>query len=113
MTFEAVAAMLGGIGLPCAYERFRKKDSPGGPPYILFLFTGSRNFAADGVVYQRIEELRVELYTDVKDPALEERVEAALTAAGIVFERDEDYIEAERMHMTVYTSEILFDRQEV
>lgn len=113
MTFDQVSAMIGGIGLPYAYDHFPKRSAPGGPPFICYLFTGSRNFAADGVVYQRIEELRVELYTDVKDPALEERVEAALTAAGIVFERDEDYIEAERMHMTVYTSEILFDRQEV
>lgn len=113
MTFDQVSAMLESIGLPYAYDRFPKESAPGGPPFLCYLFTGSKNFAADGVVYQRIEELRVELYTDAKDPALEGRVEDALTAAGIVFERDEDYIEAERMHMTVYTTEILFDRQEV
>ena len=113
MTFDQVSVMIGNIGLPYAYDHFPKKAGPGGPPFICYMFTGSNNFAADGVVYQRIESLRVELYTDVKNPTIEQQVEDALTAAGIVFERDEDYIEAERMHMTVYTTEILFDRQEV
>jgi len=113
MTFDQVSAMIGGIGLPYAYDHFPKRAGPGGPPFICYLFTGSDNFAADGVIYQRIEGLRVELYTDAKDPALEQRVEDALTAAGIAFDRDEEYIRAERMRMTVYTTQILLDRQEV
>lgn len=107
MTHEAVKRMIEDIGLPYAYDRFPQKAAPGGPPFICFLYTHSDNFSADGVVYQRIEALRIELYTDAKDPALEKRVADALTAAGLCYDRDEDYIEAERMHMTVFSTEIL------
>lgn len=107
MTHEEVKRMLEGTGLRCAYDKFPKKAAPGAPPFICFLYTHSDNFAADGVVYQRIEALRIELYTDAKDPALEKRVADALTAAGLCYDRDEDYIETEKMHMTVFSTEIL------
>jgi hypothetical protein len=51
----------------------------------------------------------VELYTDEKDFALEKTVETTLNNYGIVFEKSEEYIDAERMHVTVYQSDIVLE----
>jgi len=48
-------------------DHFAKGKSPD-PPFICYLLPGSDNFSADGWVYFRISEVRIELYTDRKDP---------------------------------------------
>lgn len=100
--------MLEGVGLPFAYDHFEKKEAPAGPPFLCFLLPNSRNFAADGSVYQKIAALRIELYADAKDPALEARTEGVLDAAGIFYDKDETWIEAEHMHIVTYSAEILY-----
>ena len=72
MTIEQLAAMLQGTGIPFAYDHFAEGESPD-PPFICFLFPGSENFAADNVVYMEFSNLSIELYTDEKDPELEDR----------------------------------------
>ena len=57
------------IGLPFAYDHFAEGESPD-PPFITFLLPGSDNFAADGKVYLKINEVHIELYTDEKNPVL-------------------------------------------
>jgi hypothetical protein len=57
---------------------------------------------ADDSNYQKIENLVVELYTDNKDFALEQRLESVLRAAGLTWSRDETYISTERMYEVVY-----------
>ena len=54
-----------------AYDHFAEGESPN-PPFICYLLLGSNNFAADGRVYHKINEVRIELYTDFKDTSLEE-----------------------------------------
>ena len=75
-------------------------------PYILFYSVGSDNFGADNVVYHSRREVRIELYTRLKDLTTEAAVEAALTAAEIYWERDESYIDDEKVYLTVYEVEI-------
>lgn len=106
MTTQQVAQMLESIGLPYAYGHFTEADSPGAPPFICFLYTGTRNFAADDRVFQKIVQLSIELYTDEKDFALERAVEAALDAADLFWESDETFIESERMYEVIYSTEI-------
>ena len=65
------------IGLPFAYDHFAEGESPV-PPFITFLLPGSDNFAADGKVYLKINEVHIELYTDEKNPETEALVEAVL-----------------------------------
>ena len=79
MTHEDVMQMLAETGIPFAYDHFAEGESPD-PPFICFLFPGSENFAADDVVYMEFSNLNIELYTDEKDPELEDRVEAVLNA---------------------------------
>ena len=47
----------------------------------------------------------IELYTDEKDFELEERVEAALDAADLFWQKSEQYIKSENMYEVLYEVE--------
>lgn len=110
MTYQEVAALLASIGLPTAYDHFEVGNAAD-PPFICFYFEGSDDLAADNTNFQRIRPLTVELYTDNKDFALEERVEAALNGAGLVYSRSETYIDSERMYEVVFTTDIIISEE--
>ena len=80
MTFEDTMAMLQEADLPLAYDHFAEGESPD-PPFLLFLFPESENVFADDMVYQKVEDLNVELYTDRKDPMLEKKLETIVSFA--------------------------------
>lgn len=102
---DEVIEILEAVGMPYAYDHFAEGDSPK-PPFICYLAPASDNFSADGLVYLRITEVHVELYTDAKDPSSERRVESALDAHGLFWEREEVWIESERLYESIYTFEI-------
>ena len=106
MTYEAIVGMLKETGLPIAYDHFAEGESPD-PPFICFLFPSSDNFAADGKVYQRIDNLQIELYTDLKDPPLEARLEAVLDRHGVFYDKTETWIESERMYEVLFSTQVL------
>jgi hypothetical protein len=110
MTYQEVAALIESIGLPYAYDHFEVGDAVD-PPFICFFFSGSADFAADDTNYQKIRPLTLELYTENKDFSLEETVEAALNAAGLVYSRSEVYIDSERMYEVTYTAEIIITEE--
>ena len=64
--------ILKSTGFPYAYDHFAEGEAPD-PPFLCYLLPGSDNFSADGKVYYRISEVRVELYTDQKDLAVRGR----------------------------------------
>ena len=66
MTYKEVSEMISGIGLPYAYYQF-PDDTELQPPFICFLFQEDNDFIADGINYQQISSLVVELYNDAKD----------------------------------------------
>lgn len=102
MTIEQMAEMLQDTGFPFAYDHFAEGESPD-PPFICYLLPGSGNFAADGRVYFKINEVRVELYTDKKDISVEKKVEDALDARGIFYNRSEVWIPEERLYEVLYS----------
>ena len=110
MTYKQVSAMIGEIGLPYAYYQF-PDDTELQPPFICFLFQEDIDFIADGINYQKIRTLAVELYTDAKNFELEETVEQVLNSHGLVFSREETYIDSEKMNMVTYTTEILITKE--
>ena len=112
MTYKEVAQMVAGIGLPYAYDHFTEGPEAPDPPFICFYFAGSDDLAADDENYQRIRPLTLELYTDNKDFSLEETVEAALNGAGLVYSREETYIDSERMYMVTFSAEIIITEGE-
>ena len=76
------------------------------PPFLVFLYPNSDNFAADGVVYFKVNQLNIELYTDIKDVELEETVEAVLDKHGIFYEKSEVWIESENLYEVLYQMEV-------
>lgn len=100
-----VAKILEELGLPFAYDHFAEGESPE-TPFICYLSPGSDNFAADGKVYYKINEFHIELYTDYKDPELEERLEDILDGASIFYEKSETWIESEKLYEVLYTFEM-------
>ena len=97
MTYDEIMAMLREVGLPLAYDHFAEGESPD-PPFLVFLFPSSDNFSADGRVYQKIDALHIELYTDLKQPVLEASLETVLDRHGIFYEKTEVWIESEHLY---------------
>ncbi len=107
MTYTEIASMLETVA-PSAYYQF-PNDSGQEPPFICFYYPSTNDFIADSTNYARIEELVIELYTDEKDFALEQTLEAVLSGHGLVYARTEDEIESERMHRSVYSMEVIIN----
>lgn len=105
MELREITSMLAGLGIPLAYHHFAEGESPA-PPFLLYLSPGSDNFSADGRVYLKVTQLDVELYTDLKDPELEARLEAVLDAAGLFYNKTESYIDSEKLYEVLYEMEV-------
>ena len=105
MTHQEVLEMMDEMKLPYAYHHFVEGESPN-PPFLVFLYPNSDNFAADGMVYFKVNRLNIELYTDLKDVELEETVEAVLDKHGIFYEKSEVWIESENLYEVLYQMEV-------
>ena len=101
---EELLKMLEEMVLPFAYHHFAEGESPE-PPFVCYLLPGSNNFSADGKVYYKINEVHIELYTDWKDLAVEQGVEAVLDEHGVFYNKSEVWIESEKLYEVLYTFE--------
>lgn len=102
---DELLAMLNEVGIPFAYDHFVEGESPE-PPFICYLLPQSDNFSADGKVYYKISGVHIELYTDIKDLSVEQKVEAVLDTHGIFYEKSEVWIESEKLYEVLYTFEM-------
>lgn len=107
MTIENLVEMLEELKIPFAYDHFAERESPE-PPFICYLIPGSNNFAADGMVYFKINQVRIELYTDSKDLSVERKVETVLDEAGIFYNKSEVWIQSEKLYEVLYSFEVPF-----
>ena len=108
MTPGEIKTMIDAVGIPSAYYQFAD-DTEQATPFICYFFTSSNDLSADNINYCCIERLNIELYTDVKDFALEKRLEQILTEHEIFFAKEETYLDSERMHETIYTSDVILE----
>ena len=107
MTIENLVEMLQKTGIPFAYDHFAEGENPE-PPFMCYLIPGSNNFAADGKVYFRINQVRIELYTDSKDLAVERKVEMVMDESGIFYNKSEVWIQSEKLYEVLYSFEVPF-----
>ena len=105
MTIENLVEMLQELKIPFAYDHFAEGESPE-PPFICYLIPGSDNFAADGRVYFKLNEVRIEMYTDFKDISLESRVEDGLDGHEIFYNKSETWIQSEKLYEVMYAFEM-------
>lgn len=106
MTYQEIQSILSEIDLPYAYDHFAEGESPD-PPFMVFLFPRSDNFGADNKVYQKINVLHIELYTDKKSPDIETQVEAVLDKYELFYEKTEVWIASERLYEVLYEMEVI------
>ena len=92
-------------GIPFAYDHFAEGESPD-PPFICYLLPQSDNFSADGKVYLKVSNVNIELYTDSKDLAVEQKLEAVLDIQGIFYDKTEVWIESEKLYEVLYSFEL-------
>ena len=111
MTLQEIAEMIAEMELPYAYRAFEQGTGQE-PPFICYIYTGNVPEPADNTNYARIETLAIELYTDTKDFALEASVEAVLDKYEMVYDREEDWLDDEKMQMTTYTMEVLINGEQ-
>ena len=85
---EEVKKIIEAPDLPVAYRAWREGEAP--PlPYSVFYAGKANNFGADGKVYFSAQRYTIELYTEEKDPAVEQALEAytGLKASDPLFGR--------------------------
>lgn len=104
MTLEELALRLKTTDLPVTYRAWPEDGDVPPLPYICYLGTDTDGVFADGGVYFSWENVRVELYTALKDPALEKTVEEALR--GFHWKKSETYIDTERCYLILYEIEV-------
>lgn len=102
---EELLQILSETQIPFAYHHFAEGELPE-PPFICYLLPGSNNFSADGKVYYKINEVHIELYTDLKDLAVEQQLEDVLDEHGIFYNKSETWIESEKLYEVLYTFEM-------
>lgn len=98
---EELLTIIKEMGIPFAYDHFAEGESPD-PPFICYILPGSDNFAADGRVYYKINEIRIELYTDSKDLAVEQKLEDVLDAHEVFYNKSETWINSEKLYEVLY-----------
>lgn len=107
MTYQNIDSLVGSIGLPYAYYQFPETGQQ--PPFVCWYLEGINDLYADNLNYQRIVDLTIEFYSDEKDFDTEAVIEAALAGASLTYEKQEAYIDTERMHETIYTMEVVIN----
>lgn len=102
---EILLQMLVEMQIPFAYHHFAESEVVD-PPFICYLLPSSNNFSADGKVYHKTTEVHIELYTDLKDLAVEYQVEEVLDEYEIFYNKSEVWIESERLYEVLYRFEL-------
>ena len=102
---EELLQILSEMQIPFAYHHFAEGEAVE-PPFICYLLPGSNNFAADGKVYHKINEVHIELYTDLKDLAVEQQVEDVLDEHEIFYNKSEVWIKSEKLYEVLYSFEM-------
>lgn len=103
MTLEEIKNLLESTGFPITYRDWPESEAPP-MPYICYLVSYSNNFAADGGVYCKINHIQIELYTKLKDPEAEDKVEKALSS--LFWDKTETYIDTEKCYQILYEIEV-------
>lgn len=104
MTLKEICKGLEGLGYPVAYRAFAEGEVPD-PPYIVYYEQGTDNFSADGIPYDIITDLDIELYTKKKDSEAEQKIIDWLTENGMYWEKEEYYIESTELLQVIFETE--------
>lgn len=103
MTHEELLDILAPVGIPWTYHHW---ENPPAPPYGVYIDGAYDPFHADNISYFNAVGIRLEVYDTVRDPALDAKIEAALTAADIPYEADFAYVESDGLYESIFEIEV-------
>ena len=105
MTYLDIIAGMESIGLPCRYHKWSRAPAL---PYTLITHTESDDLMADNHNYFDIGNYRLELYTALKDPPTERKVENWLKDQRIPYRKSSPgFIDSESMFLTAYNIRLI------
>lgn len=104
MNLTDLKQILDTVGHPVAYSHFKE---PPVLPYIAYLVSDSPNFTADDKVYQKIDNVQIELYSSKKDLQAEAKLEQVLLDNEIPWESTETFIESEQLFQKTYETRLI------
>ena len=113
MTLEGLYTVLNSIEAfsdKVTYRAFPVGDAPE-LPFICYLATDTTNLAADCKVYQVVQDVDIELYTETKDLTSEKALESALNNASIPWDKSEDYLEDQQCYMITYSITLIIEEE--
>jgi hypothetical protein len=99
VTLNDICTILKATGYPVAYSHFTTSQTP---PYIAYMSVYSSNLKADNRVYQKVDNLQIELYTAKKDLIAEKKLEDLLDQNEIAYESTETWIDSEKLFQKIY-----------
>lgn len=105
MTLPELKKMLGALGIPLTYLKWAPGQVPE-LPYLLYYADEDIGFYADDTVYSEGYAVTIEVYSEQKDLALEERVKKLLKENHLPYESYEDYLDSEEMFLKAYEIQI-------
>lgn len=100
MTNEELYNLLQTTRLDVAYHHFEDKKTP---PFLIYENDVPETFKADDIVYSKTDKFIVYLITDKKDIEQEQQLEKLFDDNHIPYEKDEDYIETEKIYQIMYS----------
>lgn len=108
MTYDDIASMINSTKIDNAYYQYPEGEAPE-LPYILFYYPQRDDFQADNKNYAKVPQLNIELYTKEKDFVTEKVIEDLLEANDLTYDKEEQYIESEKMYEVLYTMEVIIN----
>lgn len=103
MSLEEIYEKLCTLSIPVAYLQFSK---PQKLPFIAYMEAGTKIQGADNYNLYRRTTIKIELYSEKKNPDLERKIEKLFRSVEI--EKDGDiFLSKENMFMTSFSFEII------
>ena len=97
--------MIDGFELPYAYYSFPINQSPT-LPFIVYYYEADDDVIADNNNFVKVDNLRIELYTETPDFQLIDSIDAQIPFAHT---RETVFIRDEQMFQTIYESEVIIN----
>ncbi|MFT9496609.1 hypothetical protein [Anaerosolibacter sp.] len=109
MTQAELFQALKSTGLPVAYGEFEdSKENPAPPPpFITYQFVNGNDLRADNHNYIEISNFQIELYTKLKEPLAEKKVQDKLKELRLPYSKVEAYIESEKVWQIIYEIQLI------
>lgn len=105
MTLKDLSDELKTLGLPVAYDSFKRDYEPD-LPFIVYYKTNEETFQADNKNYLSYSDIAIEVYSDFKNEDLERQVEEILNRNELIFRSVETYWEEDYLYEVLYETRI-------